>query len=252
MSPCWACDHQGRTKRRRRSTMTSLARHMPERSPSRDPPVRRAADRPKARRRHTTHRCHHEAQLDGRYADSGRTGAGDAEPPLSRRARRRARCLARRTRSLCHLTGLRSPRPTTATVTPHRTTSVRTASTTPVPEGARRPGGAIRRNSPRAAVGSATQRRRLHHDRISGVLGHGRSALPGAGYRTRSSCCERSVLRVRPVRRSRPGIRSGEAPRSIRVRHVRCRRTSPDGKNVELTRCRCDGERAVSGAAAGP
>jgi hypothetical protein len=89
---CWACDHEGRTKRRRRSTITSLARHVPERSPSRDPPVRRAADSPQARRRHTTPPVPpHEAQLDGRSDDSGPTGAGDAEPAFSRRARRRAR-----------------------------------------------------------------------------------------------------------------------------------------------------------------
>ena len=47
---------------------------------------------------------------------AGRADAGDAEPALPHCARRRARCLARRTRSLCHLTRLRAPRPTSANV----------------------------------------------------------------------------------------------------------------------------------------
>ena len=146
--------------------MTSLARHVPERSPSRDPPVRRAAGRPQARRRRTTHRCHHT-----KLSSTGAllTRAGQAEPPLSRRARRRARCLARCTRSLCHLTGLRSPRPTTATVTPHRTTSVRTASTTPVREGTRRP--AIRETVPERQWRAQRNGEGSHHDRISGHRG---------------------------------------------------------------------------------
>jgi hypothetical protein len=107
---------------------TSFAREWPERSPPRDLSDRQAASStsPHGQRPPPPH----EAQLDGRSGDSGRTGAGDAEPALPRCARRLARCLARRTRSLCHLTGLRSPRPTSATITPtarRRRTSIASA-----------------------------------------------------------------------------------------------------------------------------
>jgi hypothetical protein len=153
----------------------------------------------------------HEAQLDGRSADSGRTGAGDAEPALSRRARRRARCLARRTRSLCHLTGLRPPRPTTATVTPYRTTSVRTASTTPVREGPRRP--AVRETVRERQWQAQRNGEGSHHDRISGGCGRGL-----AGYSPSSSdtpVLERSVL-----------VRAGTAATSPGIRRSRWARTA--------------------------
>ena len=87
----------------------------------RDPPARRAAAG--AACQPVGPAPPYEAQFAGRSADSGCAAACDGEPALPRCARRRARCLARRTRSLCHLTGLRSPRPTWATVAAYVTTS---------------------------------------------------------------------------------------------------------------------------------
>jgi hypothetical protein len=88
---------------------------------------------PQARRRHISRPVSpSERHFGGRSADAGGAGAGDAEPALPR-ARRLARCLARRTRSLCHLTRLRAPRPTSANVVltpPGRETP--TANTIPV------------------------------------------------------------------------------------------------------------------------